>query len=125
MSPDTLAVDATDFKAIWNCLTFHDLTAEGKQRLIQWATDRLAPDGVLFIYDRIRLTEPALFPLQQAIWQRIEREHGVAMRSADSFDAYVTDLGTDNRPARLTDYEAWFAGAGLSSRILHLHGNIT
>lgn len=90
MSPDTLAVDATDFKAIWNCLT-----------------------------------EPALFPLQQAIWQRIEREHGVAMRSADSFDAYVTDLGTDNRPARLTDYEAWFAGAGLSSRILHLHGNIT
>ena len=41
-----------------------------------------------------------------------------------SSDTYLDDLGSDNRPASLTDYQTWFADAGLAFQILHLHGNV-
>ena len=47
-----------------------------------------------------------------------------ATGSADSFDAYVEDFASNNSPGRLDDYRAWFKAAGLTSQVLHLHGNI-
>ncbi len=112
------------WRAIVTVLTFHDLDDQAKARTIAWAARHLAPGGVFLLYDRIRLTEPALFPLQQSLWARLERIHGEGMRTAADFAAYEHDLGTDNRPATLADYAAWFAAAGLAFQPLHLHGNI-
>lgn len=112
------------YHAIVTALTFHDLPDAAKRRVITFAAERLAPGGVFLLYDRVRLHEPALFALQRSVWTRIERVHGAAMRTAESFDAYETDLGTDNRPARLLDYLDWFPAAGLAAQILHLHGNV-
>lgn len=123
-TPGGLDVPAGSFDAIVTVLTFHDLTDEGKQRVLAWAAPRLAPKGLLLVLDRVRLTEPALFGAQQAIWARLERLHGVGMRSAEDFDSYVEDLGSDNRPAPLADYLTWLSGLGLAAACLHLHGNI-
>jgi len=120
-----LAIPEGPYGAIYTALTFHDLPDAAKQAVIRDSADRLAPGGFFLLYDRIRLTEPALFPLQNHIWDRIERVHGAAMRTAGSFDAYQEDLGTDNRPASLADYIAWFPAAGLAAQVLHLHGNVT
>ena len=105
-------------------LTFHDLADVAKQAVIRWVAGSLVPGGRFVLYDRLRLTEAAAFPLQQSLWRRIARVYGTAMRDADDFDAYVTDLGQTNRPAALEDYLAWFRAAKLSPAILHLHGNI-
>ncbi|EDP62608.1 hypothetical protein BAL199_13733 [alpha proteobacterium BAL199] len=86
--------------------------------------DRLTGDGLILLYDRLRLTEPALFPAQQAIWRRIEQVHGASMRTAKDFAAYEADLSDTNRPARLDDYRAWFTDLGMASQVLHLHGNV-
>lgn len=110
--------------AIVSVLTFHDLDDRAKAAVIAWAAGRLAPGGAFLLLDRIRLTEPSLFPLQRTLWARLERVHDEGMRSADDFAAYERDLGTDNRPATLADYSAWFAAAGLAFQPLHLHGNI-
>ena len=112
------------WRAVVTVLTFHDLDDAAKARVVAWVAPRLAPGGVFLLLDRIRLTEPALFPLQQSLWRRLERIHGEGMRSADDFAAYERDLGSDNRPATLADYAAWFASAGLACQPLHLHGNI-
>lgn len=123
---DIAAIDAGDapFRVIITALTFHDLSDEHKQAVIDWSAARLAPGGFFLLYDRVRLTEPSLFPLQQSIWSRIERIHGRAMRTAEDFSAYEADLTPNNRPARLSDYFAWFETAGLSTAVLHLHGNV-
>ncbi len=112
------------YGAIFTALTFHDLPDPAKQAVIGAAAALLAPGGVFMLYDRLRLDEPSLFPLQQSIWSRIERVHGRGMRTADTFEAYQTDLGTDNRPARLADYLEWFPATGLAPQVLHLHGNV-
>lgn len=112
------------WRLIYTALTFHDLSDPAKQALISWCAGKLAPDGLLLIYDRLRLTRPGLFRAQQAIWARIEREHGRGMRDAASFEAYLEDLGETNRPAALDDYTAWLEAAGLEAAPLHLHGNI-
>lgn len=123
-TPSEITLPAGTFRFIFSCLTFHDLNDGEKAELIRWAANLLADDGFLLVYDRIRLTEPALFPLQQSVWKRIEREHGIAMRDAATYEQYVQDLGSDNRPATLSDYRSWFEDAGLKSTLLHLHGNI-
>lgn len=112
------------FDAIYTALTFHDLPDTAKQAVIAAAAERLAPDGVFLLYDRIRLTAPSQFPLQRVVWSRIERVYGTAMRTAETYDAYIEDLGTDNRPASLNDYLKWFPSAGLTPQVIHLHGNI-
>lgn len=112
------------YRVIWTVLTFHDLTDPAKREVIKWCAEQLAPGGYLFVYDRMRLTEPSLFALQQSIWSRLEKVHGAGMRSADDFASYEADLGTDNRPATLGDYFAWLPEAGLSAQLLHLHGNV-
>ena len=55
---------------------------------------------------------------------RIEREFGRGMRTAGSFEAYEGDIAPNNRPGRLSDYQEWFAAAGMTAQILHLHGNV-
>lgn len=112
------------YRFVYTALTFHDLPDKAKQAVIQWAAARLDTPGYFLLYDRLRLTEVNLFPLQQSIWNRIEREYGASMRTADNYGAYIEDLGTDNRPATMADYENWFAAAGLSMQVLHLHGNV-
>ncbi|MDA0703680.1 MAG: class I SAM-dependent methyltransferase [Proteobacteria bacterium] len=119
-----LDVPAGPYRAIYTVLTFHDLPDEAKIAAIRWSAERLAPGGALFILDRIRLHRPALFPLQIALWNRIERIYGSPMRSAVDFDSYIADMGERNRPARFEDYFAWMEDAGLAPSCLHLHGNI-
>jgi tRNA (cmo5U34)-methyltransferase len=119
-----IALPTQPFDAIYTALTFHDLPDTAKQAVIAAAARRLAPEGVFLLYDRIRLTAPGQFPLQQTVWSRIERVYGTAMRTADTYDSYIEDLGTDNRPASLTDYLDWFPSAGLNPQVIHLHGNI-
>lgn len=121
---ETIAGLEGKWRFIVTALTFHDLDDAGKARVIAWAARRLAADGWFLLYDRLRLTEPALFPLQQSIWRRLERIHGEGMRTADDFAAYERDLGSDNRPATLADYVRWFAAAGLAFQVLHIHGNV-
>jgi tRNA (cmo5U34)-methyltransferase len=119
-----IALPHASYHAVMCALTFHDLEDTAKQAVIRWVADSLMPGGRFLLYDRLRLTEAAAFPLQQSLWRRITRVHGTAMRDAENFDAYVTDLGQTNRPAALEDYLAWFRDAKLSPAILHLHGNI-
>lgn len=120
----SVEVTGGPFKVIATALTFHDLDDAAKRSVIAWAAERLAPGGVFLLYDRLRLTASTLFPLQQAIWDRIERVHGRAMRSAPSFTEYEADLSLSNRPAALDDYSRWFTELGLEHQILHLHGNV-
>ncbi|WPZ34966.1 class I SAM-dependent methyltransferase [Thalassobaculum sp. OXR-137] len=112
------------FKVIATALTFHDLEDAAKRSVIAWAAERLAPGGVFLLYDRLRLTTPATFELQRAIWARIEAIHGRPMRTAQTFSDYEADLSQSNRPARLDDYVRWFTELGLEHQILHLHGNV-
>lgn len=122
--PSQLEPVGRAYDAIWSALTFHDLEHPAKQALIGEMAQRVTDTGFVFVYDRIRLTQAETFPLQRAIWKRIEAVHGSAMRSADTYDAYIEDLDRTNRPAPLASYFEWFAGAGLSAQLLHLHGNI-
>ncbi len=122
--PDAIRLPVDRVRFVVSALTFHDLADDRKLALLAWARARLADDGMILLYDRLRLTEPALFPAQQAIWRRVERVLGAPMRSADGFAAYEADLSDSNRPARLEDYRAWFADLGLASQVLHLHGNV-
>jgi len=122
--PATLRLPVDRARFVVSALTFHDLSDDRKRAVLAWARDRLTADGMILVYDRIRLTEPALFPAQQAIWRRIERVHGAAMRTADGFAGYQADLSDSNRPARLADYDAWFTALGMASQVLHLHGNV-
>lgn len=124
MQANPLAAATGNYDAVLTALVFHDLTDEAKQATIHAAAGRLKPGGMFLIYDRVRLTEGPCFPMQQAIWGRIERIHGVAMRSADDFSAYEADLASNNRPARLADYFQWLPEAGFSTQLLHLHGNV-
>jgi len=124
MRPAELALPHPRYRFVTCGLTFHDLSDPQKQAVIGRVADLLTEDGVFLLYDRLRLTEPKLFPLQVSIWRRLERMHGVGMRAADDFAAYEADLDRTNSPGRLDDYRAWFAAAGLSHAILHLHGNI-
>jgi tRNA (cmo5U34)-methyltransferase len=119
-----LAPAQGSFNAIWSALTFHDLEHPAKQALIGWMAQQVSDDGFVFVYDRVRLTQAETFALQQAIWKRIEVVHGAGMRTADSYAAYVEDLDRTNRPAPLADYFSWFAQAGLTAQLLHLHGNV-
>ena len=133
-TPELVAADLSDlpqlapvagsFDAIWSALTFHDLEHRAKQALIGWMVRQVSDDGFVFVYDRVRVTQAETFPLQQAIWKRIESVHGAGMRTADSYAAYVDDLDRTNRPAPLADYFEWFADAGMTAQLLHLHGNI-
>ena len=124
MQPRSIDVPGGPYRAIWTALTFHDLTEPAKQEVIGWLAGLLASDGYLFIYDRVRLENASTFPLQQSIWHRIERQYGVAMRGADSFDEYRADLDRTNTPASLSDYFRWLPAAGLDAQLLHLHGNV-
>lgn len=121
---DDIGIPDGPYRFAMTALTFHDLPDDAKRRVISFAAERLSPDGYFLLYDRLRLTESALFPLQQSIWGRIEREYGRGMRTAENFDAYEADIAPNNRPGRLSDYLAWFAEAGLVAQILHLHGNV-
>lgn len=120
----SIEVDGGPFKVIATALTFHDLADADKRSVLAWARGQLAPGGALLVYDRLRLSAPSAFPMQRAIWRRIERVHGRGMRAAESFAAYEADLSDSNRPARLDDYVRWFAELGLEHQILHLHGNV-
>ena len=123
-SINDLVLPAGPFPAIYSVLTFHDLPDAAKRAVIGWSADNLAPGGYFLLYDRLRMTEAPLFPLQQGIWSRIEREFGAGMRTAPDFDSYLDDLGTDNRPASLGEYRVWFAESGLAFQPLHIHGNV-
>ena len=124
MAPGAITLPHQAYDMVCTCLTFHDLTDEGKQEVIQWAARHLKADGLLFIYDRLRLTQAKLFPLQQSIWKRIQSVHGRGMRDAADFTAYQGDLGQGNNPAEFGSYLKWFADAGMEGGCLHLHGNI-
>ena len=124
MDPEAIELPAGQYDSACTCLTFHDLTDPGKQAVIRWVGERLAPGGSFFVYDRVRLVEPALFPFQQSIWARIEDVYGRGMRTAGSFDDYLTDLGEGNSPGAFEDYLGWYRAAGFRVGCLHLHGNV-
>lgn len=121
---DAIGLADRRFKVIATALTFHDLADAAKRAVLVWAADRLEPGGAMLVYDRLRLTTPATFAMQQAVWRRIERIHGRGMRTAESFAAYEADLSDSNRPARAADYARWFDEIGLQHQVLHLHGNV-
>lgn len=121
---DKVTVPAGPYACAFSVLTFHDLTDDAKRRLILWVANRLAPGGVFLLMDRLRLDQPFLFPLQVALWDRMNRVYGGSMRRAETYDAYVADLDKTNTPGRLADYMAWFAEAGLAADTVHRHGNI-
>lgn len=123
-NPNAIDVGPGTFRFVTSALTFHDLDDAAKQAVLAWAVNRLADDGYVLFYDRIRLTEAALFPLQLSIWGRMERVHGRGMMTAADFGEYESLLSEKNRPGRLADYAEWFAGLGLVSQPLHLHGNV-
>ena len=121
--PQRLDLPAAAYRFVITALTFHDLGHDQKQAVIARVARLLEPDGLFLLYDRIRLAEPALFPVQQSIWRRLERVHGTGMRTAADFAAYEADIGRTNNPAPLDDYRAWFAACGLAHAVVHLHGN--
>jgi SAM-dependent methyltransferase len=50
---------------------------------------------------RLSRSAPSLFPVQQAVWERVETIHGRPMRTAESWEDYSTDLQTGNNPGSL------------------------
>lgn len=123
-APRAIPVPPGPYRFAISALTFHDLPDSAKREVIDWVAGLISPDGYFLLYDRLRLTERALFPLQQTIWSRIERIHGAGMRTAADFDAYEADIAPNNRPGSLADYVDWFRAAGLAAQVLHLHGNV-
>ena len=121
---DAIPLPYDDYQLVATCLTFHDLTDIEKRAVIHWAAAKLSASGVFLVLDRIRLVEPALFPLQVALWNRLERIHGFGMRSEETFKAYEADFAPNNNPARIEDYRVWFEASRMKSQVLHLHGNI-
>jgi len=119
-----LAVPPGPYKCAVSVLTFHDLDDAAKQRVIAWVAKALAPGGCFLFLDRVRLDKAPLFPLQVALWDRMQRVYGFSMRRAETHAAYIADLGEKNRPALFADYTRWFADAGLVADCLHRHGNI-
>ena len=111
------------FRFITTVLAFHDISDAAKRSAIDWAVKRLDANGFFLLYDRVRLDELSLFPLQQSLWQRIERVHGEPMRTADSYQEYRDSFANRAPPASLGDYLGWFNSAGLAAVCLHLHGN--
>lgn len=127
-------------------LTFHDLSADEKPAVLGWMLRHVADDGYLLLFDRLRLVAPSLFPVQRAVWDRVEAVHGRPMRSADSYDEYEADLGSGNNPGSLVrppppalvptvaaaaspgcaqaEYGQWFGELGCESQLVHLHGNV-
>lgn len=124
MQEEPLVAVGGVYDAAFTALVFHDLDHEAKQRCIRAVSNSLKPSGVFLLYDRVRLSEASCFPLQQAIWKRIEHVHGRGMRDAPDFGAYMADLASNNRPARLADYFEWLPAAGFAAQLLHLHGNV-
>ncbi len=122
--PDVLHGTGADFPVVVTGLTFHDLTDQQKQTLVAWVAGHLAPGGTFLLFDRVRLTDAALFPHQQILWQRQERVYGRGMRQTDDFAAYEADLSPTNAVASLEAYKAMFENAGLRWGVLHQHGNI-
>ena len=120
---DQISLPDEPYRFITSVLVFHDLSDAAKQAAIDWSAKRLETDGFLLLYDRVRLDEPSLFSLQQSLWQRIERVHGEAMRTADSHEEYRESFADRAPPASLNDYLGWFDAAGLAAVCLHLHGN--
>jgi cyclopropane fatty-acyl-phospholipid synthase-like methyltransferase len=111
------------YRFITSVLVFHEISDEAKRTVIEWAAGQLEANGFFLLYDRIRLDQPGLFSLQQSVWQRIERVHGEAMRTADSYGEYRESFANRAPPASLENYLAWFDSAGLTAACLHLHGN--
>lgn len=124
MQEEPLVAAGGVYDAAFTALVFHDLDDEAKRRCIRASAESLKPGGVFLLYDRVCLTEAACFPMQQAIWRRIERIHSRGMRDAPDYAAYEADLATNNRPARLADYFEWLPAAGFAAQLLHLHGNV-
>jgi len=122
--PLRVALPHDRYRFVTSALTFHDLSHVQKQAVIARAAKLLTDDGLYLHYDRIRLAEPALFPVQQSIWRRLERVHGFGMRSAESFADYEAQIAANNNPAGLDEYRGWFAACGLAHTVIHLHGNI-
>lgn len=118
-----LSLPDTSYRFITSVLVFHEIGDEAKRTVIEWAAGHLEANGFFLLYDRIRLDHPDLFSLQQSVWQRIERVHGQAMRTADSYDEYRESFANRAPPASLENYLAWFDAAGLAAACLHLHGN--
>ena len=111
------------YRFITSVLVFHEISDEAKRTVIEWAAGQLEANGFFLLYDRIKLDQPDLFSLQQSVWRRIERVHGEAMRTADSYDEYRESFANRAPPASLENYLAWFDSAGLTAACLHLHGN--
>lgn len=106
-------------------LTFHDLSTEQKPVVLDWMLQHLSADGYLLLYDRLRLEAASLFPIQQAVWDRVEKGHpGKGMRTAESWDAYEQDLGSGNSPGSLSQYRCWLGDLGCETQLVHLHGNV-
>ncbi|MEM7251040.1 MAG: class I SAM-dependent methyltransferase [Pseudomonadota bacterium] len=123
-APAAIALPHSDYAFACSNLTFHDLNDDQKRGVIEWLHEHLRDDGIFFLFDRVRLTAPGLFAAQQSIWRRLEHRYGRGMRTAQTFEAYIEDLGTDNRPAPLETYFEWFREAGFDPACLHLHGNV-
>jgi tRNA (cmo5U34)-methyltransferase len=120
---DDIPLPDTSYRFITSVLAFHEISDAAKRTVIDWAVNHLETDGFFLLYDRVRLDEPTLFSLQQSVWQRIERVHGQAMRTANSYDEYRESFANRAAPASLEDYLVWFGSAGLAAACLHLHGN--
>jgi tRNA (cmo5U34)-methyltransferase len=120
---DEIPLPDTSYRFITSVLAFHEISDTAKRTVIDWAVDHLEADGFFLLYDRIRLDEPSLFSLQQSVWERIERIHGEAMRTADSYDEYRESFANRTPPASVENYLSWFDSAGLAAACLHLHGN--
>ena len=118
-----LSLPDTSYRFITSVLVFHEISDEVKRTVIEWAAGLLETNGFFLLYDRIRLDQPDLFSLQQSVWRRIERVHGQAMRTADSYDEYRESFANRAPPASLENYLSWFDSAGLAAACLHLHGN--
>ncbi len=109
---------------IISVLAFHEISDSEKQAAIEWSVKNLAHGGFIFLYDRVRLDESALFSVQKSIWKRVERLYGEAMRGAENFEEYRESFAEKTPPASLQDYLHWFDSVGLAAACLHLHGNI-
>jgi len=104
--------DAEPFDAITAVLCHHYLDAETRLKSVERCRDRLAPGGVLVVFENVRAETDAGHALQRKRWGDYQRRMG---RDDAGVAAQQAREGTAFFPIRVSEHLELFARLGLAN----------
>jgi ubiquinone/menaquinone biosynthesis C-methylase UbiE len=114
------------YQIAFSIQALHHLSPEEMQAAYRALHTILQPGGLFILIDKVAIAKPALFPLYQTLWRRLDRLMHADQQAfegqtyADHLDK-LRDLG--DRPVTLLEHLRWLGEAGFDAAPLHLHGN--